>query len=229
MASPSARWRARRASIRPWSTIISAPNAACSTPSSCAGPRSGTTSGSTPSIAMPRRSGEAMTLEGLLEAFLRPPFEWSLKGGPGWKHYSRAGGPDQRQPDLRRRDHGPLFRPGDPAADRADRAGSAGRARRRSVLGLAQSVGSPDPDAGRDRASGPAVERTVPLRRSGDGHATIWSGSPQRDSARCAGRNVRPVRPSAKADPARPASPWRPRFPASPGSRRRAPRSRLPE
>lgn len=30
----------------------------------------------------------AMTLEGLLEAFLRPPFEWSLKGGPGWKHYS---------------------------------------------------------------------------------------------------------------------------------------------
>ena len=29
-----------------------------------------------------------MTFEGLLEAFLRPPFEWSLKGGPGWKHYS---------------------------------------------------------------------------------------------------------------------------------------------
>ncbi len=29
-----------------------------------------------------------MTLEGLLEAFLRPPFEWSLKGGPGWKHYA---------------------------------------------------------------------------------------------------------------------------------------------
>ena len=33
-------------------------------------------------------SGDQMTLEGLLEAFLRPPFEWSLKGGPGWKHYS---------------------------------------------------------------------------------------------------------------------------------------------
>ena len=32
--------------------------------------------------------GEAMTLEGLLEAFLRPPFEYSLKGGPGWKHYA---------------------------------------------------------------------------------------------------------------------------------------------
>ncbi|NBB51314.1 TetR family transcriptional regulator [Rhizobium sp. CRIBSB] len=32
--------------------------------------------------------GDAMTLEGLLEAFLRPPFQWSLKGGPGWKHYS---------------------------------------------------------------------------------------------------------------------------------------------
>jgi AcrR family transcriptional regulator len=29
-----------------------------------------------------------MTLEGLLEAFLRPPFQWSLKGGPCWKHYS---------------------------------------------------------------------------------------------------------------------------------------------
>lgn len=33
-------------------------------------------------------AGEGMTLEGLLEAFLRPPFQWSLKGGPGWKHYS---------------------------------------------------------------------------------------------------------------------------------------------
>jgi len=33
-------------------------------------------------------AGDAMTLEGLLEAFLKPPFEWSLKGGPGWKHYS---------------------------------------------------------------------------------------------------------------------------------------------
>jgi AcrR family transcriptional regulator len=33
-------------------------------------------------------SGADMTLEGLLEAFLRPPFEWSLKGGPGWKHYA---------------------------------------------------------------------------------------------------------------------------------------------
>ena len=33
-------------------------------------------------------AGEAMTLEGLLEAFLRPPFDWSLKGGPGWKHYA---------------------------------------------------------------------------------------------------------------------------------------------
>jgi AcrR family transcriptional regulator len=32
--------------------------------------------------------GDAMTLEGLFEAFLRPPFEWSAKGGPGWKHYS---------------------------------------------------------------------------------------------------------------------------------------------
>jgi AcrR family transcriptional regulator len=35
-----------------------------------------------------REAGAGMTLEGLLEAFLRPPFEWSLKGGPGWKHYS---------------------------------------------------------------------------------------------------------------------------------------------
>lgn len=29
-----------------------------------------------------------MSLEGLLEAFLTPPFERSLRGGPGWKHYS---------------------------------------------------------------------------------------------------------------------------------------------
>ena len=35
-----------------------------------------------------RAAGDDMTLEGLFEAFLRPPFQWSLKGGPGWKHYS---------------------------------------------------------------------------------------------------------------------------------------------
>lgn len=33
-------------------------------------------------------AGDEMTLEGILEAFLRPPFEWALTGGPGWKHYS---------------------------------------------------------------------------------------------------------------------------------------------
>jgi AcrR family transcriptional regulator len=33
-------------------------------------------------------SAGVMTLEGLLRAFLEPPFQWSLKGGPGWKHYS---------------------------------------------------------------------------------------------------------------------------------------------
>ncbi|MFT4954282.1 MAG: AcrR family transcriptional regulator [Brevundimonas sp.] len=33
-------------------------------------------------------AGDSATLEGILEAFLRPPFEWSLKGGPGWKHYA---------------------------------------------------------------------------------------------------------------------------------------------
>ncbi|GAA0647077.1 TetR/AcrR family transcriptional regulator [Brevundimonas lenta] len=31
---------------------------------------------------------DGMTLEGLFEAFLRPPFQWSMKGGPGWKHYA---------------------------------------------------------------------------------------------------------------------------------------------
>ncbi|CAN5362643.1 TetR/AcrR family transcriptional regulator [soil metagenome] len=38
--------------------------------------------------AAARTGGTPMTLEGLLDAFLRPPFEYSLKGGPGWKHYS---------------------------------------------------------------------------------------------------------------------------------------------
>jgi AcrR family transcriptional regulator len=33
-------------------------------------------------------AGADMTLEGLLAAFLHSPFEWALKGGPGWKHYA---------------------------------------------------------------------------------------------------------------------------------------------
>lgn len=35
-----------------------------------------------------KAAGDQMTLEGLFEAFLQPPFQWSLKGGPGWKHYA---------------------------------------------------------------------------------------------------------------------------------------------
>ena len=75
-----------------------------------------------------RDAGDAMTLEGLLEAFLRPPFQWSLKGGPGWKHYCALVAQTNRR-----------------------------------LLGLAQSVGGPDPDPRRDRPSGPAVGRPVPL------------------------------------------------------------------
>ncbi|KAK0339291.1 hypothetical protein LTR94_035151, partial [Friedmanniomyces endolithicus] len=36
------------------------------------------------------------------------------EGRAGVEALRRPGGPDQRQPGLRRRDHGPLFRPGDP-------------------------------------------------------------------------------------------------------------------
>jgi len=43
-------------------------------------------------------TGPAMTLEGLLEAFLRPPFQWSLKGGPGWKHYAALVAQTNAQP-----------------------------------------------------------------------------------------------------------------------------------
>ncbi|NEX93578.1 TetR/AcrR family transcriptional regulator [Caulobacter sp. 17J65-9] len=32
-------------------------------------------------------AGEALTPEGVIEAFLAPVFELSAKGGPGWKHY----------------------------------------------------------------------------------------------------------------------------------------------
>ncbi len=63
---------------------------------------------------------------------------------------------------------------GEPAGHRqpaepADRQGAAGRQRGRSVLGLSQSVGRPDPDTGRDGTAGPAVERAGAIRRSGDG------------------------------------------------------------
>lgn len=43
-------------------------------------------------------TGAAMTLEGLFEAFLRPPFQWSLKGGPGWKHYAALVAQTNAQP-----------------------------------------------------------------------------------------------------------------------------------
>jgi AcrR family transcriptional regulator len=31
--------------------------------------------------------GEAMTAEGVIDAFIGPVLEWQAKGGPGWKHY----------------------------------------------------------------------------------------------------------------------------------------------
>ncbi len=43
-------------------------------------------------------AGPDMTLEGLFEAFLRPPFQWSLKGGPGWKHYAALVAQTNAQP-----------------------------------------------------------------------------------------------------------------------------------
>lgn len=43
-------------------------------------------------------AGETMTLEGLFEAFLRPPFQWSLKGGPGSKHYAALVAQTNAQP-----------------------------------------------------------------------------------------------------------------------------------
>jgi AcrR family transcriptional regulator len=32
-------------------------------------------------------AGEAMTAEGVIEAFVGPVLDWQAKGGPGWKHY----------------------------------------------------------------------------------------------------------------------------------------------
>ena len=85
---------------------------------------------------------DGMTFEGLFEAFLRPPFVWSLKGGPGWKH-------------------------GGAAADRTDQEDRSGCAGGRPLLGLSQPVGRADADAGRDRAAGSPVGRPVPVGRSG--------------------------------------------------------------
>ena len=31
--------------------------------------------------------GDAMTAEGVIDAFIGPVLEWQAKGGPGWKHY----------------------------------------------------------------------------------------------------------------------------------------------
>jgi AcrR family transcriptional regulator len=54
------------------------------------------------------------------------------EGRAGLETLCRPGGPDQRQPDLRRRDHGPLFRPRHPSADRTDPVAHA-RGRRTSI------------------------------------------------------------------------------------------------
>lgn len=37
--------------------------------------------------AYEQASGDAMTPEGVIEAFVGPVMEWQAKGGPGWKHY----------------------------------------------------------------------------------------------------------------------------------------------
>jgi AcrR family transcriptional regulator len=41
-------------------------------------------------VAMDRyeaETGDAMTPEGVIDAFVGPVLEWQAKGGPGWKHY----------------------------------------------------------------------------------------------------------------------------------------------
>ena len=37
--------------------------------------------------AYERRAGDAMTVEGCMEAFLGPLFAWAMTGGPGWRNY----------------------------------------------------------------------------------------------------------------------------------------------
>lgn len=37
--------------------------------------------------AYEKSAGTAMTVEGCIDAFIRPVFWWSMRGGPGWKHY----------------------------------------------------------------------------------------------------------------------------------------------
>jgi hypothetical protein len=123
-----------------------------------------------------------MTLEGLLEAFLRPPFEWSLKGGPGWKHYAALVAQTNANPTFGGETMARYF---DPAIHRLIEliAGPAGRQRGRSVLGLSQSVGRPDPDPGRDRAAWTGCRAGWPDPAIWRRPATIWSGSPPPASA----------------------------------------------
>jgi AcrR family transcriptional regulator len=37
--------------------------------------------------AYERKLGAAMTVEGVIDAFVGPALDWQAKGGPGWKHY----------------------------------------------------------------------------------------------------------------------------------------------
>jgi len=37
--------------------------------------------------AYEREAGDNLTVEGVIEAFLKETLEWGEKGGPGWKHY----------------------------------------------------------------------------------------------------------------------------------------------
>src|SRR5690606_14142545 len=111
------------------------------------------------------------------------------EGRAGVEALCRPGGPDQRQSDVWRRDHDPLFRPHGAATDRADQAGPAGGQGGGPVLGLSQPLGRPDPDPGRNRPPRPPVRRAVPFGRPRDGRS-LYGEVRRRRLSRC----VRPRR-----------------------------------
>ena len=115
--------------------------------------------------AYEKSAGDAITVEGVIDAFLQPILRARRAGRSALAQLLRADRAGQQHAGVGRRDDGPHVRHRDPSPDRRAAQGAARREREGPVLELSLPVGRADADAVADRPYRPAVERAVQVER----------------------------------------------------------------
>ena len=136
--------------------------------------------------AYEKSAGSAITVEGVIDAFLQPILERAATGRSALAQLLRADRAGEQHAGVGRRDHGPHVRHRDSPPDRRAAQGAAGRGREGPVLELSLPVRRADADAVADRPHRPAVRTGCASRATSPPSARAWRRSSPAASSGCA-------------------------------------------